>query len=89
VRLDFMYGEVFGGQPPEAYERLLLDAIHGDPTLYARGDWVEQAWEILQPVLDAWGATPPPRFPNYDAGTWGPAESATFIAQDHAEWRRP
>jgi glucose-6-phosphate 1-dehydrogenase len=89
VRLDFKYGEVFGGQSPEAYERLLLDAIHGDPTLYARGDWVEQAWEILQPVLDAWAAAPPPPFPNYDAGTWGPAESATFIAQDHTDWRRP
>ena len=45
--MDFRYGEVFGGQPPEAYERLLLDAIHGDATLYARGDWVEQAWKIL------------------------------------------
>ncbi|MBI1845992.1 MAG: glucose-6-phosphate dehydrogenase [Candidatus Rokubacteria bacterium] len=89
VRLDFRYGEVFGGQPPEAYERLLLDAIHGDPTLYARGDWVEQAWQALQPVLDAWASTPPPAFPSYDAGTWGPAEADAFIAQDHAQWRRP
>src|SRR5207244_3194127 len=55
VTLDFKYGEVFGAEPPEAYERLLLDAIHGDATLYARGDWVEQAWALLQPVLDAWG----------------------------------
>src|SRR5439155_19029049 len=47
VTLDFRYREVFGGEPPEAYERLILDAIHGDATLYARGDWVEQAWEVL------------------------------------------
>src|SRR5688572_15108488 len=53
VRLDFKYNEVFGGEPPEAYERLLLDVIHGDATLFARGDWVERAWELLQPRV-AW-----------------------------------
>ncbi|MBI3636049.1 MAG: glucose-6-phosphate dehydrogenase, partial [Candidatus Rokubacteria bacterium] len=64
VMLDFHYGDVFGETPPEAYERLLLDAIHGDATLYARGDWVEQAWAVIQPVLDAWGEEPAPEFPN-------------------------
>jgi glucose-6-phosphate 1-dehydrogenase len=58
VTLDFKYGEVFGGEPAEAYERLLLDAIHGDATLYARGDWVEHAWALLEPVLEARGRTP-------------------------------
>jgi glucose-6-phosphate 1-dehydrogenase len=88
VTLDFHYGEVFGSEPPEAYERLLLDAIHGDATLYARGDWVEQAWEILTPVMAAWAAMAAPEFPNYDAGTWGPAEAARILTGG-ATWRVP
>jgi glucose-6-phosphate 1-dehydrogenase len=87
VMLDFHYGDVFGGQTPEAYERLLLDAIHGDATLYARGDWVEQAWKILAPVLQAWEHGPMPNFPNYEAGSWGPAQADMFIAQDRGAWR--
>jgi len=87
VMLDFHYGEVFGGQTPEAYERLLLDAIHGDATLYARGDWVEQAWMLLDPVLKAWAHGPALAFPNYEAGSWGPAEADTFIARDGGRWR--
>jgi glucose-6-phosphate 1-dehydrogenase len=86
VMLDFHYGEVFGEKPPEAYERLLLDAIHGDATLYAREDWVEQAWEIIQPVLDAWAAMPAPEFPNYEAESWGPPEADHFVAQDGEAW---
>jgi glucose-6-phosphate 1-dehydrogenase len=89
VTLDFRYGEVFGGRPPEAYERLLLDALHGDATLYARGDWVERAWDILTPVMDGWAAGPPPPFPNYEAGTWGPPEAAKILAEATARWRTP
>src|SRR5438876_2025519 len=88
VTLDFKYGEVFGAEPPEAYERLLLDAIHGDATLYARGDWVEQAWALLQPVLDAW-SRPPAALPTYEAGSWGPPEADAFIARDGGAWRQP
>jgi glucose-6-phosphate 1-dehydrogenase len=88
VRLDFKYGEVFGGEPPEAYERLLLDAIHGDATLYARADWVEQAWTLLQPVLDAWGRIPA-ALATYEAGSWGPAEADAFVARDGGAWRQP
>src|SRR5207244_5254504 len=87
VKLDFHYHEVFGGQSPEAYERLLLDAIHGDATLYARGDWVEQAWEILQPVLDAWAERNEPS--PYEAGTWGPPEADEFIRRDGGPWQQP
>ena len=87
VTLDFHYGQVFGGQPPEAYERLLLDAIHGDATLYSRGDWMEQAWDILTPVMTGWAAAPPPTFPNYDAGTWGPAAADQLIVD--GRWRTP
>ena len=89
VRLDFRYGEVFGGEPPEADERLLLDAIHGDPTLYARADWVEKAWQLLQPVLDAWSEAPGAPLCAYEAGSWGPAEADRFIARDGGSWRKP
>jgi glucose-6-phosphate 1-dehydrogenase len=86
VTLDFRYTEVFGGQPPEAYERLLLDAIHGDTTLYARGDWVEEAWKLLEPVLDAWKSAPPAAA--YEAGSWGPPAADTFITGwDGWAWR--
>ncbi|MBI4247829.1 MAG: glucose-6-phosphate dehydrogenase, partial [Candidatus Rokubacteria bacterium] len=88
VMLDFRYGEVFGGSSPEAYERLLLDAIHGDATLYARGDWVEQAWTILGPVLEAWAHAGPP-LATYDAGSGGPGEADAFIAKDGWAWRNP
>jgi glucose-6-phosphate 1-dehydrogenase len=89
VTLDFKYGEVFGEESPEAYERLLLDAINGDATLYARGDWVEQAWALLDPVLTAWGQTPDPSFPNYEAGAWGPPAADTLIIRDGGAWRNP
>ena len=88
VTLEFKYQEVFGGEPPEAYERLLLDAVHGDPTLYSRGDWIEQAWRLTQPILDHWARTPGP-LPSYEAGSWGPAEADAFIARDGGKWRRP
>ncbi|HEU5197438.1 MAG TPA: glucose-6-phosphate dehydrogenase [Methylomirabilota bacterium] len=88
VTLDFKYHEVFGGEPPEAYERLLLDAIHGDATLYARGDWIEQAWRLTQPILDHWARTPGP-LPQYEAGSWGPPEAEAFIARNGGKWRRP
>jgi glucose-6-phosphate 1-dehydrogenase len=89
VTLDFKYHEVFGGEPPEAYERLLLDAIHGDPTLYSRGDWIEQAWRLTQPILDHWARSTSAPLPQYEAGSWGPTEADAFIARDHGTWRRP
>ena len=88
VTLDFKYHEVFGSEPPEAYERLLLDAINGDATLYSRGDWIEQAWKLTEPVLNHWARTPGP-LPQYDAGSWGPPEAEAFIARDGGKWRRP
>ncbi|MGH7262931.1 MAG: glucose-6-phosphate dehydrogenase, partial [Candidatus Rokuibacteriota bacterium] len=88
VTMDFRYGASFGSEPPEAYERLLLDAIHGDAALYARADWVDLAWKVLTPVLEAWGAGPAPKFPNYEAGTWGPAEADAFVERDGRRWRR-
>jgi glucose-6-phosphate 1-dehydrogenase len=89
VTLDFRYGEVFGGEPPEAYERLLLDAINGDATLYARGDWVEHAWELLTPVLDAWREDTASAIPTYEAGSWGPGEADELIRASGGTWRVP
>jgi glucose-6-phosphate 1-dehydrogenase len=87
VTMDFRYGEVFASHPPEAYERLLLDAINGDPTLYARGDWVEQAWKMLTPILDTWAASGEPA--PYEAGTWGPAPADALIPREGGEWHTP
>jgi glucose-6-phosphate 1-dehydrogenase len=89
VDMDFDYGQAFGGEPPEAYERLLLDAMKGDPTLYARGDWVESSWALLDPILKAWAVGDASKFPNYEAGTWGPAEADALIERDGGSWHQP
>jgi len=88
VNMDFRYGASFGVQSPEAYERLLLDCILGDSTLYARRDMTERGWEIVRPILEAWQHTPP-NFPNYEAGAWGPQAADDFIERDGRRWRRP
>ena len=59
----------------------------GDQTLFNRADMVEQTWRVVQPVLDAWKATPPAQFPNYDAGTNGPHEADVLLSQDGRSWR--
>src|SRR5262249_30182529 len=89
VKLDFKYGEVFVGQSPEAYARLLLDVIHGDATLFARGDWVEMAWQILDPLLRAWARDTTGSLAVYEAGSWGPREADAFIARDGFRWHNP
>jgi glucose-6-phosphate 1-dehydrogenase len=89
VEMDFDYGRAFGGDPPEAYERLLLDAMKGDATLYSRGDWVDMAWELLGPVLSSWATGDPKKLPIYEAGTWGPSEADVLIDQAGAHWHRP
>jgi glucose-6-phosphate 1-dehydrogenase len=86
--MDFQYGTSFGQAGPDAYERLLFDAMIGDPALFARRDEVEVAWSIVQPMLDAWdhdSSDPAP----YDAGTWGPYEAEMLLAKDGRTWRRP
>jgi glucose-6-phosphate 1-dehydrogenase len=87
VNMDFRYGASFGAKAPEAYERLLLDCMLGDSTLYARRDMVERGWEIVAPVLDAWKAVAAD-FPNYAAGSWGPQAAYELIEKDGRGWRK-
>jgi glucose-6-phosphate 1-dehydrogenase len=88
VNMDFRYGTTFGESSPEAYERLILDALIGDPTLFARSDEVSAAWRFITPIHQAWADAPPPEMPNYAAGTWGPVESFVMIDRDGRKWRR-
>jgi glucose-6-phosphate 1-dehydrogenase len=88
VTMDFRYGSTFGGSGPEAYERLILDAMLGDPTLFARADEVSAAWRFMTPILEAWEKAPPADFPNYPAGTWGPKAASELIERDGRNWRR-
>jgi glucose-6-phosphate 1-dehydrogenase len=87
VSMDFAYGSSFLRESPEAYERLLLDALLGDSTLFTRWDEVERAWEIIDGVLHEWDAGPA-GFPNYEAGSWGPAAADELLAREGHEWRR-
>jgi glucose-6-phosphate 1-dehydrogenase len=87
VNMDFRYGASFGVKAPEAYERLLLDCMLGDSTLYARRDMVERGWEIVSPVLEAWKQQPS-GFPNYAAGSWGPRSAFDLIERDGRSWRK-
>jgi glucose-6-phosphate 1-dehydrogenase len=88
VSMDFQYGTSFGLRSPEAYERLLVDAMLGDSTLYARGDFVEHSWRLSMPILNRWSTDSTP-LPSYPAGSWGPPEADEFIEKDGRRWRRP
>ena len=88
VTMDFTYGSAFTVDSPDAYETLILDALQGDASLFTRADEVEEAWSIVDPIVDAWATSPAPDFPNYDAGTWGPADADELIARDGRHWRR-
>ena len=89
VRMNFYYKESFGATPSEAYETLLLDAMRGDSTLFNRNDEVEVAWSLVMPILERWAQLPPPPFPNYAAGTWGPEAANQLLARDGRAWREP
>jgi glucose-6-phosphate 1-dehydrogenase len=88
VFMDFLYGSAFVRQSPEAYERLLLDVMLGDSTLFTRKDEVEHEWSILTPILETWADTVPPDFPNYEAGSWGPQSAVDLVSQDGRSWRK-
>jgi len=85
--MDFDYAQQFGGETPDAYATLLLDAMSGDQALFKDRFEIEAAWRIVAPVLDAW-AESESDFPNYESGSWGPEESERLLA-GHGTWRNP
>jgi glucose-6-phosphate 1-dehydrogenase len=87
VKLEFNYAAGFGGHTPEAYERLLLDVMAGDATLFMRRDAVEAAWEFVMPVINSWQQSRARYLPEYRAGTWGPLEADRLIEADGRHWR--
>jgi glucose-6-phosphate 1-dehydrogenase len=87
VHMDFLYGGAFRTELPDAYERLILDAMLGDQTLFTRSDEVEEQWSLVDAIVAAW-ARDHPAFPNYAAGTWGPAAAAELMRRDGREWLR-
>ncbi|HTR46699.1 MAG TPA: glucose-6-phosphate dehydrogenase [Verrucomicrobiae bacterium] len=89
VNMDFQYSDYFGTTPSTGYETLIYDCMMGDPTLFQRADMVEAGWAVVQPILDVWKALPPRDFPNYAAGSWGPAQADELLHRDGREWRDP
>ncbi|MGH2392794.1 MAG: glucose-6-phosphate dehydrogenase, partial [Candidatus Limnocylindria bacterium] len=89
VNMDFRYGSSFAVDSPDAYETLLLDCMIGDSTLFTRDDEVERAWQILDPIVDAWQAGQGGPIHFYAAGSWGPPAADELLSRDGREWRRP
>jgi glucose-6-phosphate 1-dehydrogenase len=87
VNMEFRYGTSFLSESPEAYERLILDAMRGDATLFTRNDEIEALWGIIDPILDAWEKDTSSEIPTYEAGTPGPKEAEALL-EDGRIWRR-
>jgi len=88
VHMDFQYATSFVKKSPEAYARLLLDALLGDSTLFARRDMVEKTWGLFMPILEKW-QQPTETIPIYEPGSWGPAEAEELLERDGRRWRQP
>ena len=88
VNMNFSYAETFGASSANGYERLLLDAMLGDATLFAHRDGVEATWALMTPILDYWEKNPIRDLPNYAAGTWGPPTSDAMLKADGRKWRK-
>jgi glucose-6-phosphate 1-dehydrogenase len=87
VNMEFRYGTSFLSQSPEAYERLILDAMRGDPLLFTRNDEIEALWGIIDPILDGWAQDTTSTVAEYAAGSVGPSEAGGLL-RDGAVWRR-
>ncbi len=88
VNMEFHFKSLSGGEPmPDSYERLLLDALEGDPSLFVRSDEIEADWELITPILKGWESDAAPRLRFYEPGSWGPAEADKFIARDGRAWQ--
>jgi glucose-6-phosphate 1-dehydrogenase len=88
VDMDFSYAKAFGVSSANGYERLLLDAMLGDATLFAHRDGVEATWSLMTPILQAWAKDPVKDFPNYAAGTWGPPAADALLESEGRKWRK-
>ena len=88
VKMHFRYATTFGSNTPEAYERLILDAMIGDSTLFIRGDETEASWKLITPILQHWQACGEQGMAGYAAGSWGPREADRLLADNGHEWRR-
>jgi glucose-6-phosphate 1-dehydrogenase len=88
VNMDFSYAQAFGKSSANGYERLLLDAMIGDGTLFAHRDGVEATWALMTPLLQAWAKDPVKDFPNYPAGTWGPPAADALLESEGRKWRK-
>jgi len=89
VDMNFSYASAFGIESPEAYERLLADAMLGDSTLFIRRDEVETSWRIVDSIINGWKNMPADSVTTYPAGTWGPKEADDLIERDGREWDIP
>jgi len=87
VNMNFSYSDHFESVPTTGYETLIHDCMIGDATLFKRADQVEAAWLLMEPILDVWSALPVRDFPNYTAGSWGPAAADQLLAADGRAWR--
>jgi glucose-6-phosphate 1-dehydrogenase len=88
VKMHFRYSTTFGSNTPEAYERLIVDAIVGDSTLFIRGDETEASWKLVTPVLDSWQAQGNKGMDAYAAGSWGPPMADALLAEQEHQWRQ-
>ncbi|MBL7742450.1 MAG: glucose-6-phosphate dehydrogenase [Chitinophagaceae bacterium] len=86
VEMDFTYKESYDTPVPEAYETLLLEVLEGDAAMFMRADQVEEAWKVVTPIMEAWKKETPPRFPNYEPGSWGPRSSEALIKPQGCSW---
>ncbi|MCB1121406.1 MAG: glucose-6-phosphate dehydrogenase, partial [Verrucomicrobiae bacterium] len=89
VRMNFRYKTTYGSNTPEAYERLILDAMIGDSTLFIRGDETEASWKIVTPILDFWKNCQNQGMTEYQSGSWGPLESDQLLWDNNHKWRKP
>jgi glucose-6-phosphate 1-dehydrogenase len=87
VDMDFHYGSLFTGSLPEAYERLLLEALAGDASLFTRSDGIEASWKMVDPIIQGWEAHDDPPLAVYPVGSWGPGEADQLLARDGRRWR--
>ena len=89
VDMEFHYDSAFARQPiPEAYERLLEDALNGDPSLFIRNDHIEEAWKIVDPLIGAWDGDGMSAVPSYEPGSWGPSSADELLAESGHLWVR-